>query len=153
MAGYIVEPRYYHQDLVVPANTPILTPATIDAPTPNVQLNTVNVRVPAGHAGLTGFQVVLSQQAVIPYGIPSEWFIVDNGEVVLQAGYNTDATLMFVAYNLDVYPHTFHLDWVAQDIATSSVQGGVITLTPQVAPQPAPLALVAAPNLGVAAVA
>ena len=142
MSGYIVEPRYYHQDLVVPAGTPITAPSMIDAPTPNVELLSVNVRVPAGHAGHTGFQVVLSEQPVIPYGIPSEWFVLDNDEMILQAGYNTDATLMFVAYNNDVYPHTFHLDWLAQDISTSSVTGGAVTFTPTPAPAPAPLALV-----------
>jgi hypothetical protein len=152
MAGYIVEPRYYHQDLTVPPFTPIATPVTLDAPTPNIELISVNVRVPAGHAGNTGFQIVFSEQAIIPYGIPSEWFILDNDEMILQAGYNTDNTLMFVAYNLDVYPHTFHLDWVAQDIASSSA-GAVVAFAPFAAPQPAPLALVASPQLIAPAVA
>jgi len=152
-ANYNIEPRYYHQDIVVPAGTTIAAPVVVDSPTPAVELLSVNVRVPAGHAGRTGFQVVLSQEAVIPYGSPPAWLILDNDEVVLNAGYNTDTSLSFVAYNLDVYDHVFHVDWVCQQPAAGAVGGGTLAATPLATPQPAPLALVGAPLMIPAAVA
>ena len=120
MSSTLIEPRYYHQDLVVPANTPVAAPVSATSPTPNVNLDSVVVRVPAGCAGLVGFNIVLSQEAIIPYGSPPTWFVLDDDEVTLTAGYVVDSTLMFLAYNLDVYGHTFHLDWVAQDVNTAA---------------------------------
>ena len=144
MSSTLIEPRYYHQDLLVPAGTQPASAVTVDSPTPNVQLDSVIVRVPPGCAGLVGFMVVLSQEAIIPYGSPPTWTVADDETVILQAGYITDGTLVFAAYNLDVYAHTLHLDWLAND--TSGVSGAT-TAKPvtSVAIQPAGLPIVGAP--------
>jgi hypothetical protein len=144
VSSTLIEPRYYHQDLQVPAGTQPAFAVTVDSPTPNVQLDSVIVRVPPGCAGLVGFMVVLSQEAIIPYGSPPTWTIADDETVVLQAGYVVDGTLVFAAYNLDVYPHTLHLDWVAEDSSGGSgtTTAAAVTSTPVT---PGGLPLVGAP--------
>ena len=144
MSSTLIEPRYYHQDLVVPANTPVTAPVSATSPTPNVNLDSVVVRVPAGCAGLVGFNIVLSQEAIIPYGSPPTWFVLDDDEVTLTAGYVVDSTLMFLAYNLGQVPHTLHLDWVASDSSSAAGTSSLSAATSTPIP-PRGLALVGAP--------
>lgn len=75
----------------------------------------VEIVIPDGHNGSTGFQLAQAGQAIIPE--ESGTYIVGNDEVIRWPldGYNDAGSWQLIAYNTDYYDHTFYLRFLIAD--------------------------------------
>lgn len=100
----------------VPAGTassaPQLTALTIDPG----EVERVEIFVPSGHAGLTGFALDLGQQQIIPYD--GATFIVADSDTISwpMAKYGNSGQWRLRAYNTDVYAHSFYIRFLVNEI-------------------------------------
>lgn len=106
--------RVLHRQLrttvaTVPANTAVATPQTTSWPLGPVQLEWVEIMVPKGHAGLTGIHIDYQEVALIPFGQPPAFLVAREETIRVEVGLEVGAPLSVVAYNVDVFPHTFYL--------------------------------------------
>ena len=100
--------RVYEGVLTVPAGTPVSAPATFVIPMPSGHIDDVNLVVPAGHNGLTGFQLVLAGTPIIPYG--GATFLVANDydkSWPIDQDFNEGQVVM-TGFNTDIFAHTFY---------------------------------------------
>ena len=119
----------------IPANTPktalYVAPITLDY----FDIESVDLEVPPGPAGLMGFYLARSGQQVIPYE-SGEFLVWDDR---FDSWYLTDQPTgsgwQIVGYNLDVYDHDvvvrFHVNLVTQ--AASSVPPSLTFVTSGIA--------------------
>lgn len=82
----------------------------------------VEIVIPDGHSGATGFQLAQAGQAIIPE--ESGTYIVANNEVIRWPldGYNDAGSWQLIGYNTDVYDHTFYLRFLIADKAAAQAQ-------------------------------
>lgn len=123
---------------VIPANTPKTAPVTFAIGLPNYDVESIDLDVPPGPAGLMGFQIAVSGQQWLPWEAGQfivwddrhvSWSLVDQPnlgawEVI---GYNTDA----------VYSHEvvvrLHVNPIA-DASSSAAPTVNIVMAPSTAP-------------------
>ncbi|SRR6266403_775656 len=110
--------RFYVLPVTVPPGTPVATPQSTTWVLELNQLVRIDVMVPTGHNGATGIRFVRSTQQVIPRGnvIP----LIANGETVpiLIDEELTEGKLIVLAYNTDIFSHTFYLRATMSDLPT-----------------------------------
>lgn len=77
---------------------------------PNCLLGRLSVRVPEGHAGLTGVVVLYNGVALFPFGQPVT-YLVTTGETLGQdfSDEEIGAPLTVQTFNTDVFDHSFYL--------------------------------------------
>src|ERR1700691_363449 len=100
--------RLYYQTLTVPAGTAISAAVSQAWPLEDNQLKSVEVTIPDGHCGLTGFRMLQAQQQIFPWGNSS--YIVANNENIPWAFEDemTSTGIVLQGYNTDIFPHTFY---------------------------------------------
>jgi hypothetical protein len=113
---------FFTHSLVIPAGTAIATPFRQNKPLEDAILDRVQIRIPAGHVGLTGFALFWSTEQVWPT-IRGSWAIGDNEQLEWTPGTEVTATgLAHVGYNLDKFAHTFYTRfWLSKKVAQSVV--------------------------------
>ena len=102
----------------IPANTPKTAPYVAPITLDYFDIESVDLEVPPGPAGLMGFYLARSGQQVIPYE-SGEFLVWDDR---FDSWYLTDQPTgsgwQIVGYNLDVYDHDvvvrFHVNLIAQ---------------------------------------
>ncbi|SRR6266700_6804288 len=109
--------RFYLNAVTVAAGTAAAAPQGNPWTLENGKLEYITVRVPDGHAGLTGIRFKWSSAVVVP--VSGDLFIVANGEVVTVPwdGEIAADALTVETYNSDVWPHTFYLRAAVSDLA------------------------------------
>lgn len=112
--------------------TPISTP--IDAPQQTAltlgwcMLNSVYLRIPAGHQGLTGWALSVNGVPVIPWQQPGVYLVGDNEVFSELMGLQIDTGLEIVTYNLDTaYPHTHYARFSYTPIAAANLPKSLVT--------------------------
>lgn len=117
MGDVAVTTRYQRADLTVPAQTAIASATTTNLSLGNTQLARVRIRIPTGHAGLTGFAMEFSGGRIVPWDDVTKWVIgndeIEWYEVNLQVG----RSVQLRGYNLDTLDHTFYLTFELDDTA------------------------------------
>jgi hypothetical protein len=109
--------RVYEGDLTVPAGTPASAPVSSVVPVVLGVLKRITLEVPPGHAGLTGWMLVIAGTPVIPYG-GNRWLVADGYtdswelDQVVNPG-----QVMVMGYNTDIYQHTFYARVLLEDLA------------------------------------
>jgi hypothetical protein len=100
--------RLYYQTLTVPAGTAISAAVSQAWPLEDNQLKSVEVTIPDGHCGLTGFRMLQAQQQIFPWGNSS--YIIANDERIPWAFEDemTSTGIVLQGYNTDIFPHTFY---------------------------------------------
>lgn len=95
--------------ITVPAKTKSTAPAETQTRFHPGEVVEVEVLTPAGAAGLTGWRIASSKQQVIPNNTGT-WIIGDN-EVFKRetVNYPNSGDFQFIAYNEDIYNHTFQV--------------------------------------------
>lgn len=101
----------------IPANTPKSAPVTVPISLDYFDIESIDLEVPPGPAGLMGFYIARSGQQWIPYE-SGEFLVWDDR---FDSWYLTDQPTgggwEIVGYNLDVYDHDvvvrFHVNTVA----------------------------------------
>lgn len=102
------------KQVTVPAGTAETAAITTALPFQAGTVVRLEVTIPPGPSGLTGFQILHSGQRIIPFR-DDAWIIADNERLDWQlARYPTGGAWAVRAYNTDIYPHTiylrFHID-------------------------------------------
>jgi hypothetical protein len=97
------------KEVTVSAGVLRTAPAETDVSFPSGTVVQVQIVIPAGVAGLGGFQLTNSGQPAIPYNVGA--FFIGDDEVITRdiVGYNNSGRWGFRAYNEDVNPHTFQI--------------------------------------------
>jgi len=143
--------RFYQQSVTVPPGTVIGSATSTPFLSDDGTLKGVNVTIPYGHNGLTGIRILYNNQQIMPWS--NYAWLVANGRTVEFPfdDYITAIGLVAIAYNLDVFAHTFYLECVISDRpSTSQIYSGsgsstsVLPATQYVTPDPlSPAALIA----------
>ena len=103
--------------ITVPANTPVNAPQVQKYQFNGSQMTHEVIRIPKGHAYLTGIQIRAGQQSeiIIPEPDSNTAWLIGDGDTIdrhVTASYNLAVfTVTISAYNTDdTYPHTFLVD-------------------------------------------
>lgn len=119
MPGRTVNPRYVPQTIVVPPNTASSAPQSSATNLGHVTLETVQVWIPSGHAGLTGIAVQLAGVHLVPFDDPAAFILGDDTQDTFEVGVEVDNGLVLLTYNTDVaFEHTFYVRWKIRDLET-----------------------------------
>ncbi|HLI74292.1 MAG TPA: hypothetical protein VKU86_10480 [Acidimicrobiales bacterium] len=102
--------RYLPLTVTVPANTAKASPITVDSGVANAVVNTIELRIPPGHGGLTGISVQWNGVSVVPFAQPPEFIDGDDDFFTFDVGEQIGGGLTVAAFNTDpVNPHSFFL--------------------------------------------
>lgn len=108
--------RLYTNVFTVPAGTAINAPFTSAQLLDDAILDQLDVTIPPGHSGLTGFRVLWSTGQIVPY-VQGTWITGDDEEINIKYGAEiTQSGLVLVGYNTDVFAHSFLLRWHVSDL-------------------------------------
>lgn len=121
--------RVAHFTVTAPASTPQASPLEVALTFAPAVVDTVEIVVPSGHAGLTGIALAQGHRAIIPEQTGT--FIIADDEVIrwpLEGYLNNGAWQAFV-FNTDVFGHSWHVRFLLSLI------------------RPAPAAVLPAPEL------
>jgi hypothetical protein len=101
--------------ITVPAGTAVAAAMTTQLPFPDGVVDGVEIVVPGGVAGLVGFQILHSGQAVIPRD--SNQFIVTDGEVIKWplSNFPTGGKWAARCYNTDQFDHTLYFRFLINE--------------------------------------
>lgn len=100
--------RIYEGDLTVPAGTPVAAPVSLAVPVDLGTLRRVTLEVPTGHAGLTGWMLLIAGTPVIPYA-GNTWLVADGYTDSWELDQDINQGQVTVkGYNTDIYAHTFY---------------------------------------------
>lgn len=119
----------------VPANTPQSAPVTYSLNTGFWDIESIDLEVPPGPAGLMGFQLWIGGSQWIPYE-PNQWLVWDDVE---KSWPMNDQPLgvpwSIVAYNSDAaFSHGIVVRFHINQVSTPTVQPTVTIATPSLAP-------------------
>lgn len=109
MPGRSVTRQLHTCRLTVPAGTTAAAPATAVCDVGHVELSEVEVVVPSGHVGLTGFALAYANQRIVPWAGDLGWLVADDDKVTVPVGIEVSAPVVLQGYNLDAYDHSFYV--------------------------------------------
>jgi len=93
----------------------------------------VEVRIPAGHQGVTGLALVDSGQYILPYEINgTAWLVGDDDLLEYPYGKTIGSNVVFLAYNTGIYNHAWQCRLIWSPAALVDTDQAVIT-SPDVA--------------------
>lgn len=125
----IVDPIIVAFAIDTPPGTPVAAPQTTVLAVRHGILEVVDVTVPPGHAGLTGLQLQLSSQILLPWAGVPPWIIGDDLQEQFPVNVEVDTKLAAVTYNLGAYTHRHLLRCrIRQNMPTA--MPGPVTLIP-----------------------
>jgi hypothetical protein len=104
-------------DVLAPAGT--LQAAPLEVPTPFAQgeLVGVTIIIPDGHNGLTGIQLAVAHAQALPY-TRGAWIVGNDDQPAFDTvGYPNNGAWSALVYNVDAFPHTFHVRYEVADFA------------------------------------
>ena len=110
------------------ANTAKSAYTTTAVPIATVQLWRMEVRIPAGHQGLTGIALIDSGVFVIPYSAGAmSWLTGDNDLLEYPYDKELGANVQLATYNTDtVYNHGWQVRLIYTPMAAIDVSEGII---------------------------
>jgi hypothetical protein len=126
--------RLEAKEVLVPANTAEGSPQITDLSFPAGEVAAIEVVIPPGHQGFTGFALEVAGQPILPRGTGD--FIVASGEVIEWpvVGYPPSGDWSIRAYNTDVLDHTFYLRFYIRELISVPVPAGVPVPVPEEGP-------------------
>lgn len=81
-------------------------------------LVSLDIVIPAGHAGLTGLAIEWGGRIILPYE-RGEYIVGDDDEIQVELDLWIQDRITIVTYNLDVFAHSHYLRAYVQDLAPS----------------------------------
>jgi hypothetical protein len=115
MASALPASRIEVFDVVVPKATPIAAPLITQTPWPHGELVGIEVKIPDGHNGLTGFRLLLAGGQAIP-ATAGAWITGNDDELDWNTvGYPNSGAWSVQAYNTDAFDHVFHVRYLVSD--------------------------------------
>lgn len=105
----------------IPSGTAMDDPATIPLDIPALVVESIDLEVPHGPAGLMGFYLSLGGQQAIPWDV-GEWIVWDGrADSWPISDYSTAGTWAVVGYNLGDYDHDVTVRFHITDQAATNV--------------------------------
>lgn len=128
MSGSTLTLRTVATRLTVPAGTAIATPATLNVALGFVTVRRIELRIPSGHMGFTGFAIDQADIRLLPWNNAAEWVIGDSD--LLEYDFDLDAprNLTLKGYNTGAYAHTFYLRFGVTDISKGQTTSPALLL-------------------------
>lgn len=109
--------RIEAKQITVPAGTLISAPQVSDLAILPGRVIGFEIIVPPGPSGLAGFQIMHSNQRIIPFG-DDNWIIADDEKIEWPLNRSLVGDYwQFRAYNIDIYEHTFYVRMLIDEIA------------------------------------
>lgn len=108
--------------VTVAASTAQASPAVTNvALGPNVVIERMRIKIPPGHAALTGIALRYGGKHVLPYA-DGTYIVGDGDEIAFDLGFPVWGTNVQVAtFNTDRIAHTFYLTFELSDMELASV--------------------------------
>ena len=101
----------YVWQALVPSQTPIYSPTAQQPQFGDIWVDSVEVKIPSGHRGLTGFNIQNSGGILIPSpaGVGNSSYITGDDDLLeFELGVEVDQLLSIGLYNSDGLNHTFY---------------------------------------------
>lgn len=115
MASALPASRIEVFDVTVPKGTPKAAPIETQTPFPHGELVGIEVKIPDGHNGLTGFRLLLAGGPAIP-ATAGAWVSGNDDELDWNTiGYPNSGAWSLQAYNTDLFDHVFHVRYLVSD--------------------------------------
>lgn len=119
------EVKHFRVDVAVAANTAAAAATATNVALGLVIVDSIEVLIPIGHAGLTGLRVTYDGATVLPWTQDDRWLIGDDIERVFALGLPISHPLVVRAFNTDdTFPHTFYLNIAYRDQVASLEETG-----------------------------
>lgn len=104
-------------DVTIPAGTQKAAPVEVVTSFNAAELIGAEIVIPNGHNFLTGLRLALAHSPVIPR-TEGGWLVDNNAKLAYDlTGYGDTGAWSCFGYNLDIYPHTFHVRFLLLDFA------------------------------------
>lgn len=135
-------PRVYEITFTVPAGTPVNAPFVQTWKTEDNTISDIELYVPPGHLGKTGFRIMKGDTQILPFTIGTFITADDYSRVFPIGAYTPTGDVKLQGYNTGVNPHSFfvRMTIVDYDQPTSSNVGAASQALPAgsitVAPDP-----------------
>lgn len=120
MPGPVLGQRVLAFPITTPIGTLASAPQTTNVDLGVCTIDTVEIRIPSGHLGFTGFALEYGQQRLIPAFQPSAWIIGDNDLLDYVMNFDVGKPVQVKTYNTGNYPHTHYLRFLISDITLPS---------------------------------
>lgn len=122
MSNKTLSSRVISTRLAVPLNTPIASAISQTIDLGYVIIDWVEVRIPSGHLGFTGFALDNADVRLVPWNNRNEWLIGDNDLLDYEISMEASATMRMRGYNTGSFNHTFYLRFGVSDISPSGAR-------------------------------
>lgn len=126
MPGRALHTRYVPRTISVPAGTTATVPQVTTVNLGQVNLDSIDLQIPAGHSGLTGIRFLYAGAQLLPFGDTPSWIIGDDLDRVFDFDLEASSTFQVSAYNTDVNDHSFYLRFRVSDLASPASSGTAV---------------------------
>lgn len=113
--------RYIDATVTTPAQTLTTAPQRTTIVLGQVILVEAHLAIPAGHAGLTGWQLRLANQQVVPYGPEGSYVTGDDDRLDFEFERIVGLGLVVQTYNTGQYPHTHNCRMKVTDLPIDQI--------------------------------
>ena len=120
MATRVVDPVYIAQRVSTPPGTLQATPQVVVADLPAGNLESLDLTIPPGHLGFTGFSLRLASATILPYSNPGQFIVGDSLQETFIIGVDIDTGVRVVTYNTGQYPHAFYIRYRIRMVPVAS---------------------------------
>lgn len=112
-----------------PPFTPIAAPVTVDTPLGNSIVTGIEIMVPAGQNGLTGFRLTTGGAQMIPSNVGG--WIIASGETLSWSLTRqiTTGAWQVTGYNMGQYDHTIYLRFLTDQLADATAPATIPLLS------------------------
>ena len=109
-------------NVTTPAGTLSTAPQVSTFVQPIVILQQIELVVPPGHLGLTGWALRLNGSHMVPFGDFTTFIVADDERIVLPFDYEMPGNWQVATYNTDVNAHTHYVRYLVADLPAVPVQ-------------------------------
>lgn len=128
MADRVVDPVYIAVRVPTAPGTLQATPQVTAIDLPHGNLLSLDLTIPPGHLGFTGFSLRLASATILPYSNPASFIVGDDLQETFLIGIEVDTGVRVVTYNIGQYSHAFYLRFlVQQNPPSTSVPQATLT--------------------------
>lgn len=122
MAERTVDPIVVPFTVTTPASTAIANPQFTAVDLPPGRLVSVELQIPPGHAGTTGFRLEVAQQQILPFSTAPTWILGDDYVHEFDMDFEVGTGVRCATYNIGNYPHTHYLRLGIRRLAQPTVK-------------------------------
>lgn len=117
MAAFVTPTvRVVVNHFTVPANTPRATPNAVSVVLGVTELARIEIDVPKGHNGFTGFGLDYGTQRLVPFSDQTDWLVTNDAHLGWDLNVQVTSGLTLRGYNTGQFPHTFEVRFVLNDL-------------------------------------